>query len=235
MKQAARRQPLQRNESPSPSGTMPRPCLMLVTEPMEPTRLIAIVRVAVAGGVDIVQIRNREAHLNDLKETVAALRRLLPQTLLVINTGTSAPAVGFGVGIHLPEHGGSLRQARETRDKQALIGRSVHSANAAQQAEEEGADYVAAGTVFASTSHPDVAPAGLGFLEEVCRAVSLPVLAIGGVTPERAGDCLRVGAAGVAVLSPIMHAADPYSTAQQFRLALDTTWASLQTHSRRRT
>ncbi|MCW3097001.1 MAG: Thiamine-phosphate pyrophosphorylase [Chthonomonadaceae bacterium] len=224
MNEDARQQPLQETEPPPPSAILPRPCLMLVTEPMEPTRLTAIIRVAVAGGVDIVQIRDKTAQAGDLLKIVAVLRRSLPKTLLVLNSIPSSAQGGFGSGIHLPERGGGLSRIRKTLSTEALVGRSIHWVSAAQRAESEGADYLVAGTIFPSASHPDIAPAGLDFLEQVCRAVALPVLAIGGVTPERVGDCLRAGAAGVAVLSPIMRAADPFRAALQYRLALDREW-----------
>jgi thiamine monophosphate synthase len=77
-----------------------------------------------------------------------------------------------------------------------------------------------AGTIFGSASHPGVRPAGVGFLREVCAHVRRPVLAIGGVTPENATECLRAGAAGVAVLSPLMDAADPAAVAARYRAAM---------------
>jgi thiamine-phosphate diphosphorylase len=208
---------------------LPRPCLMLVTEPrIEYTRLLTTIRLAVAGGVDIVQIRDKTAQAGDLCEIVAALRRALPQTLLVINGLMPSALAECGCGVHLPESAGGLRQIKEMLGRVALVGRSVHSVTAAQEAAREGADYLVAGTIFPSTSHPEIAPAGLGFLQSLCREVSVPVLAIGGVTPERVGDCLRAGAAGVAVLSPLMRAADPFQAARQYRTALDTEWQALQ-------
>jgi len=104
------------------------------------------------------------------------------------------------------------------------VGRSVHSVEAASEAAAQGADYLVAGTIFASQSHPDRSPAGLGFLRDVCAAVSLPILAIGGVTPQNLKLCLEIGAAGVAVLSPIMRATDPQAAAQTYRAALDSNW-----------
>ena len=76
----------------------------------------------------------------------------------------------------------------------------VHSPAAATAAESEGADYVVYGPIWASASHPGVAPVGIDALVEVVRAVGVPVLAIGGVTPERVAECHDAGAAGYAAI-----------------------------------
>jgi len=196
------------------------PALMLVTEPSH--RLEEIVDAAVSGGVNIVQLRDKSAAPGDLSNMAKRLAQITKgRALLVVNGDAQiAPDIGFN-GVHLPEQGRPVTLAREMLGKGALIGRSVHSIEAARSAEQDGVDYVVAGTIFVSKSHPTEPPAGLGFLRAVCSAVTIPVIAIGGVTPENAGDCIRAGAAGIAVLSPIMQASDPYAVAVDYRRALD--------------
>lgn len=134
-------------------------------------------------------------------------------------------AVGFGAKhIHLPEQSVPVGVVRHHLGNGALVGKSAHSVEAARKAAAQGADYILAGTVFASGSHLGIEPLGLDFLRDVCAAVSLPVLAIGGVTPENLGACIAAGAGGVAVLSPLMRAADPKAVAQKYRAALDAAW-----------
>ena len=106
-----------------------------------------------------------------------------------------------------------------------MIGCSVHSVAGAKKASDEGADYLLAGTIFASQSHPEVVPRGWILLAEIVAVVDLPLLAIGGVTPKNLGLCLDAGAVGVAVLSPIMQASDPRAVAQVYRTALDQAWS----------
>ena len=128
-------------------------------------------------------------------------------------------------GHHLPEN--SELSARSLRETFGLlyVGRSIHSVERAVWAAEDGADYLVAGTIYPSNSHPGEPGQGVGFLREVCAAVApLPVIAIGGITPERVGECIAAGAAGVAVLSPIMRADDPQAVARTYREALDTAW-----------
>jgi thiamine-phosphate pyrophosphorylase len=102
-------------------------------------------------------------------------------------------------GVNLPEGDISVVDARTLLGR-AVVGRSVHSVAAARQAQREGADFVIFGPVWRSASHPDGEPAGLAVLEQVVRAVGIPVLAIGGVTIDRIGECHTAGAAGYAAI-----------------------------------
>jgi thiazole tautomerase (transcriptional regulator TenI) len=86
----------------------------------------------------------------------------------------------------------------------------------------EECNYLLVGTMFASASHPDKPPEGLALLRALREAVSLPLIAIGGITPERVGECIEAGAQGVAVISGIADAPDPRVAAQQYRKALFT-------------
>ncbi len=202
---------------------LPQPCLMLVTEPSP--RLPQIAGEAVGGGVNVVHLRDKRAAAHGLRLTFKALGQSLRGGTVVVVNADWQRAVGFGARhIHLPEQSVPVGVVRHHLGTGALVGKSAHSVEAARKAASQGADYVIAGTVFASRSHPDIEPLGLDFLRDVCDAVPLPVLAIGGVTPENLGACLEAGAAGVAVLSPIMRATDPKAAAQKYRAALDAAW-----------
>lgn len=226
-----------------------RPILMLVTEPGP--NLVEIVRAAVAGGVDIVQWRDKTmTNLGGMWEILRSLRAAMPDSALLLGNLQNSQIYNFrprGIvevsidGIHFPEGSSGKMRADVTvhytgcgqvirpailidhNDQAWITGESVHSVESAIRAEEAGADYLVAGTIFESPSHPGAEPAGLEFLIEVCRAVTIPVIAIGGITPENAYDCIRSGAAGVAVLSTIMRSADPKAAAMAYREAIDRT------------
>ena len=202
---------------------LPQPCLMLVTEPSP--RLPQIAGEAVGGGVNVVQLRDKRPAAHGLRLTFKGLGQSLRSGTIVIVNADWQRAVGFGARhIHLPEQSAPVGVIRHRLGSGALAGKSAHSVEAAIRAASQGADYIIAGTIFASQSHPDIEPMGLDFLRDVCAAVSIPVLAIGGVTPDNLGACIEAGAAGVAVLSPIMRATDPKAAAQAYRAALDAAW-----------
>ena len=151
-------------------------------------------------GATIVQLRNPAATTRELEREAAMLVEGSTVPVVVSSRLDVALAVG-AAGVNLPELDLPVAEARRLLGPGRLVGRSVHSVGAAREAEEEGADYVLFGPVFASTSHPGRAAAGLAALAGVVAAVAIPVLAIGGIDRPRAAECLRHGAAGFAAIS----------------------------------
>ncbi len=109
--------------------------------------------------------------------------------------------------VHLPLP--ELRRRAGKFDGFAAIEVSVHAPDEAREAVRLGANRLVAGHVFATGCKPGLPPRGLEFLAEVCRAVSVPVFAIGGIVPERTAEIERAGAAGVCIMSSAMTSADP--------------------------
>jgi thiamine-phosphate diphosphorylase len=118
---------------------------------------------------------------------------------VIISSRVDLAVACDAAGVHLPERDIATADARKLVGK-GLVGRSVHSLEGAAAAESEGADYVIFGPVWASASHPGVAPVGIDALARVSRSVRIPVLAIGGVTPGRIDECHAAGAAGYAAI-----------------------------------
>jgi thiamine-phosphate pyrophosphorylase len=146
----------------------------------------------------IVQLRapglSARAIERNATELVAASR--VP---VLISSRCDIALVAGTAGVNLPERDIAVRDARAILG-QMLLGRSVHSVDAALEAERDGANYVIFGPVWRSESHAQSAPAGLQALAEVARALRIPVLAIGGVTEERVAMCRAAGAAGYAAI-----------------------------------
>jgi thiamine-phosphate pyrophosphorylase len=145
------------------------------------------------------------------------------RALLLVNGPLDAAVVAEADGVHLPESAGLVRRPREG----FLVGRSVHSLEAARRAEAEGADYLVAGPVYETRSHPGREPAGLSLIEGITRRVRVPVLAIGGVNAGRVDEVVRAGASGVAVISAVLAAADRRAAAGDLRRALDAVWIAV--------
>ncbi len=150
-------------------------------------------------GATLLQLRDPDASARTLERE--ACRLVAEATVPVVISARADVALAAGAaGVHLPEHDLPVAAARRLLGAGLLVGRSVHSASAALQAEAEGADYLVFGSVFASASHPGQPAAGLEALHRVAGAVRIPVLAIGGVDAERAAACLGAGAAGFAAI-----------------------------------
>ena len=211
---------------------LPLPCLTLVTGRRlcgGPDGLVAAVEAAAGGGVDAVQLREKDLSPEDLLSLARRLREAtLRRALLVVNGPVEVARAARADGVHLPEGAPTVRRPREAvpAGRQGfLVGRSVHSLEAARRAEAEGVDYLIAGPVYETRSHPGVEPAGLPLIEEISGAVRVPVLAIGGVNAGRVEDVVRAGASGVAVISAVITATDRRQAAEELRQSLDAAWA----------
>jgi thiamine-phosphate pyrophosphorylase len=142
------------------------------------------------------------------------------RALFFVNGDIDAVIALDADGIHLPELGPPVDAVRDRLGDRILVSRAVHSPEAAARAERDGTDFVQAGTVFPSTSHPGTPTIGLEGLRAICAAVTIPVVAIGAITPDNARDALETGAAGVAVIGAVFDADDPRHAASELRASL---------------
>jgi thiazole tautomerase (transcriptional regulator TenI) len=146
----------------------------------------------------ILQLRAPERSARDLEADATELVASAPVPVIISSRCDVALATG-AAGVNLPERDIAVRDARALLGHR-LIGRSVHSLEAARQAERDGADFVIFGPVWESDSHPGSDATGVGALARVASALHIPVLAIGGVTEERIAECHAAGAAGFAAI-----------------------------------
>ena len=206
---------------------LPQPCLALITDRRVcggTERLEWAVEAAVAGGVQLVQLREKELPGGPLLALAERLRRCtLGKALLFVNERVDVALACGADGVHLGEEGLGVAEARRAaQGRELLIGRSVHHLAGAMQAAEAGADLLQVGPVYATASHPDAAPQGVGLVAEVAESVGVPVLGVGGITPENGMEVVAAGGAGVAVVRGILAAPSPYRAAQQLSEAVSS-------------
>ena len=167
--------------------------------------LVAQVRHAVDAGIDLIQVRERDLEAGELAALVTELlvvTRATPTRIVVNDRMDVALACGAD-GVHLRGDSIPIAAARRLAPAGFLIGRSVHGVDEAIGA--AGADYLIAGTVFASSSKLAQAPLlGIEGLRSIAKAVDLPVLAIGGIADDRIGEVVAAGAAGFAAIGVFM-------------------------------
>ena len=147
-------------------------------------------------------------------ETALSLRRLTRgRALLFINDRVDVAVASGADGVQLGEDAMTVNAARKAGSG-LLVSRSVHDVEGAARAQRDGADLLVAGTIFPSGSHPGARPAGVGFLERLRAQVSVPYIAIGGVTERNAPTAIAAGAGGVAVIGAIARSQDPKRAAR---------------------
>jgi len=183
-----------------------------------------IVEKAVKVGGCMVQLREKELSGKKLFELAKNLRDIsMPHgTPLLINGRIDIALATHAGGIHLPETGLPIEVARNLMPN-ALIGKSIHCEEDALAAETAGADYLLFGHIFPTVSKPsEMKPRGLNLLESLCKLLSIPVFAVGGITPKQAKSCLDAGAYGVAAIGALMQAQHIETTIRSFHQALKT-------------
>ncbi|MFD2705973.1 thiamine phosphate synthase [Salibacterium lacus] len=166
---------------------------------------------------DYIHIREKTWSAGQIQEAVRHLEeQRVPRSQIIINNHPELVSRMNLAAVHLPE----TSPFPHTPSFSAMKGCSVHSQEAAARKEREGADYLFFGHVFETDSKAGQPARGLHELRQLTAAVSIPVTAIGGITPDNAGSCLEQGASGVAVMSGIYEAHDPEAAARAYRTAL---------------
>ena len=177
-----------------------------------PTPLVDVVSELLDAGVTAIQLREKDlddTKLLQLAQPIAELCRNY-EAKLFINTSDkvlqrSTMSIAGAAGVHLPADAESVRIVKAQTEDNLCVGCSVHSLNAAEKRETEGADFVTYSPIYPTASKPGYGPAvGIEGLAKVVENVKLPVFALGGVTPARVTECLAAGAFGVAVMSGVM-------------------------------
>lgn len=182
---------------------------------------LAVARAALLGGATMVQLREKDLSGRALLALAEALRELTHEhgATFIVNDRVDIALASGADGVHVGQEDMPVSVARRILGPEAIIGASVAEAGGAREAEEAGASYLGAGPVFATGSKADAgAPIGLASIEEIAAAVSIPVLAIGGLTCDNVGSVIEAGADGIAVISAIAEADDMEDAA---RLLLD--------------
>jgi thiamine-phosphate pyrophosphorylase len=194
--------------------------------PESRTLLLEKVKSAADAGVDWIQIREKQLSGRELSDLVQEAVRVAPAACRVLVNDRLDVACAVGAaGVHLTEQSISVADAKQFARERGLpasflVGASTHSLDSARAAADSGADYITFGPVFATPSKAGYgAPQGIERLAAVCRSLSIPVLAIGGITPENAGACRAAGAAGIAAIRLFQHAADLPAIVRQLRQA----------------
>ena len=181
--------------------------------------LLRKTRLALLGGARVLQYRNKTADAALRLEQARALRELTHEfsVPLVINDDVVLAQQVGADGVHLGGKDGSVAVARAVLGKAKLIGVSCYNRVAlGHEAVQQGADYVAFGSFFASTVKPDAVAASPDLLRQARREIGVPLVAIGGIAVGNAAQLLEAGADALAVISAVFSAADIRDAARQF-------------------
>ena len=199
-----------------------------------PRALSGVVREALAGGAPTIQLRLKSASARELLEAAQTLMPIVRSAgaLFIVNDRLDVALAAGADGVHLGPDDLPVKDVRRAADARAvdadarsgvadtfIVGYSTDTTDEAARAEAEGADYLGVGAVYATANKSDAGDViGLKGLRRVVKAVSIPVVAIGGITPERAPAVAKTGACGSATIGAVMSAAEPAEAVRELLL-----------------
>src|SRR5688572_24740656 len=167
-----------------------------------------------------VHVRSPSLPAAQLYQLAIQLHDLNSNTPIIINDRIDVALASGAAGVQLGARSIAVSEARPLLTGK-FIGYSAHDVAEAKAAAGEGADWLFAGTIYPTATHPGVPPAGPNLLRECAATCRIPVLAIGGITAERVPEVRAAGAYGVAIIRAVWSAADPVQAAEQFARLLE--------------
>ena len=178
---------------------------------------------ALEGGTTFVQLRDKTAATEELVQTAASLKPLcaMAQVPFVIDDDVQAALLADADGVHVGQSDMGCAQARALLGPDKIVGVSAQTVEQALLAQEQGADYLGVGALFTTSTKTDAAEVSLETLREICNAVDIPVVGIGGINLNTVIALANTGIDGVAVVSAIFAAPDIRIAAQDLRKASD--------------
>jgi len=185
---------------------------------------LALARLALEGGAPVIQLRTKDLSDRDRYELAARMTDLCASfaAACIVNDRPDIAALVGAAGAHVGAHDLPVAAARQLLGPEAVVGARARDAATAQRHQAEGATYLGVGPAYATTTKdglpPPLGPRGVA---AVAAAVTIPVIAIAGVTADRVPDLLAAGAHGVAVVGSVAHAADPRLATKELVSALD--------------
>ena len=182
----------------------------------------ALLRAALAGGVDIVQLREKELGRDEVEHAAQTFRRLCDtySALFIVNDDPDLARSCDADGVHVGQDDVAAAQAREILGPEAILGLSTHSEEQLAASAGQPVDYVSVGPIWETPTKAGRPGVGLGLVEHAAADAPHPFFAIGGIDPSNAAEVVAAGAGRLGVVRAIRDAADPAAVAGELRAAL---------------
>lgn len=167
---------------------------------------VELTRLAIAGGAETIQFRQKNGATREMIETARQLKRICSDAgvAFIVNDRVDVAIAAGADGVHLGQDDFPILLARKLLGERPIIGGSASTSEEAQKCLAEGADYIGFGPVYPTTSKADAGPvSGISLLKQVIETIPLPIIAIGGVTAENTPEVMQAGAHGIAVISAV--------------------------------
>lgn len=183
---------------------------------------VQLAELAIAGGADIIQLRQKQGTTRELVEIALQMQEVCARydVPLIVNDRVDVALAAGAAGAHLGQEDLPMAAARQLLPA-GLLGASARTPEKILEAVRSGADYIGFGPICATSSKPDAEqPKGLVGLRRMCGLTTCPVIAIGGITEQTAFEVVRAGAHGIAVLSAVCCQPDPEAGTRRLRMQI---------------
>ncbi len=178
---------------------------------------VEVAQKAISGGAKAIQLRDKNRNKGEILSKARELKALCAQSdvLFIVNDYLDIAIASNADGLHLGQEDLPVPVARQLLPIDRIIGRSTKTIAAALQAQTDGADYVAIGSIYPTASKTDTRVVGLETLRQIRKAISIPIVAIGGINATNASEVMAAGADSIAVISAVLGAEDVEKAARQ--------------------
>lgn len=192
-------------------------------------KLTEAVKQALDGGVTCLQLREKDLTKEELLKEAIEIKKITEEyhIPLIINDNAKMALECNAEGVHIGQKDISAKEARQILGEKKVIGVTARNVEQALTAEQKGADYLGSGAVFTTQTKKDAVPMTEETMKSICRAVKIPVVAIGGITYENMELLINRGIAGIAVVSSLFAAEDIYGMAVKMRKKAEKLWGEM--------
>ncbi len=181
---------------------------------------IEIAQMAIKGGADVIQFRDKLISTHELIETAKELKKICSKAgvLFIVNDRVDVAIIANADGVHLGIEDVPVKEARKLLGKNKIIGGTAHSIKEAEEARKNGADYIGFGHIYPTLSkRKTTPPVGINELAKVVKGVKIPVLAIGGIGLNNISEVVKTGVHGAAVIGSVLKNKNPENAVKELR------------------
>ncbi|MGB2853953.1 MAG: thiamine phosphate synthase [Dehalococcoidia bacterium] len=197
--------------------------VIIDTEALRGRDQVEVAQQAISGGAKAIQLRDKNRNKGEILSKARELKALCVQSdvLFIVNDYLDIAIASDADGLHLGQEDLPVSTARQLIPIDRIIGCSTKTIAAALQAQTDGADYVAVGSMYPTASKTDTHVVGLETLHQIREAISIPIVAIGGIDAKNAGEVMAAGADSVAVISAVLGAEDVEEATRQLAQSME--------------
>jgi thiamine-phosphate pyrophosphorylase len=197
-----------------------RLCVITDTSVQKKHSHIEIARMAIKGGADVIQFRDKTMATGDLIETAKKLKKVCSKdgVLFIINDRVDVALLSNAHGVHLGREDIPIKEARKLLGKNKIIGGTAHSLTEAIEAEKDGVDYIGFGHIYPTASKLKLTPpVGIEELKKAVKIINIPIFAIGGIELNNIKEVTETGVHGVALIGSVVRSSNPAKTVRELK------------------